>query len=84
MSLVSRIYYGCAANRNKGTCDNQQTIRLDRLEATVLEGLQQKLVTPELTQAFIEEYTTEVNLPRAMASTEADHLAKQRAGKPAS
>lgn len=79
MSLVSRIYYGCAANRNKGTCDNRQTIRLDRLEATVLHGLQQKLVTPELTQAFIEEYTKEVNRLRAMASTEADHLAKQRA-----
>ncbi|MEE9297190.1 MAG: zinc ribbon domain-containing protein, partial [Phycisphaerae bacterium] len=48
MTLISRVYYGCAANRNKGTCNNRLTIRLDRLEEAVLRGLQENLVTPEL------------------------------------
>ena len=61
MSLVSRIYYGCAASRNKGTCDNRHTLRLDRLEEAVLRGIQESLLTPELTATFVREYTKETN-----------------------
>ena len=61
MSLVSRIYYGCAASRNKGTCDNRHTLRLDRLEEAVLRGIQESLLTPELTAEFVREYTKETN-----------------------
>lgn len=68
MTLISRVYYGCAANRNKGTCNNRLTLRLDRLEETVLRGLQENLVTPELTEVFVREYTREINRLRAEAS----------------
>ena len=68
MTLISRVYYGCAANRNKGTCKNRLTLRLDRLEETVLRGLQENLVTPELTEVFVREYTKEINRLRADAS----------------
>ena len=68
MSLISRVYYGCSANRSKGTCSNKATLRLDRLEESVLRGLQEQLVTPELTETFIREYTAEVNRLRADAS----------------
>ena len=68
MSLISRVYYGCAASRNKGTCDNRLTLRLDRLEDAVLYGLQDRLLTPELTEVFVREYTDEVNRIRAEAS----------------
>ena len=68
MTLISRVYYGCAANRNKGTCNNRLTIRLDRLEEAVLRGLQENLVTPELTEVFVREYTREINRLRAEAS----------------
>ena len=69
MTLVSRVYYGCAASRNKGTCDNRLTIRLDRLENAVLFGLQERLLTPELTEVFVREYTKELNRIRAEASS---------------
>ncbi len=68
MTLISRVYYGCAANRNKGTCNNRLTVRLDRLEEAVLQGLQENLVTPELTEVFVREYTREINRLRAEAS----------------
>ena len=69
MTLVSRVYYGCSASRNKGTCDNRLTIRLDRLEKAVLRGLQEHLLTPELTETFIREYTREINRLRAEVTT---------------
>ena len=68
MTLISRVYYGCAANRNKGTCGSRLTLRLDRLEEAVLRGLQENLVTPELTEVFVREYTREINRLRAEAS----------------
>ena len=40
MVVLNAERIGCANARNKGTCDNRQTIRRDALEATVLEGLQ--------------------------------------------
>ena len=77
MTLNSRIYYGCATNRDKGTCDNRLTMRLDRLEGAVLQGLQEQLLTPELTKTFVREYTREVNRLRAEASATHDG-ARQR------
>jgi len=68
MSLVSRIYYGCSNRRNKGTCDNHLTVRLDRLEEAVLRGLQDRLLTPELTKEFVREYTVEINRLKAEAT----------------
>ena len=52
---------GCANARNKGTCDNRQTIRRDALEATVLEGLQSHLMDPALCDEFCKEYTRHMN-----------------------
>ena len=43
-------------------------MRLDRLEEAVLLGLQERLLTPELTRAFVQEYTREINRLRAEAS----------------
>jgi site-specific DNA recombinase len=47
--------------RNKGTCDNLLTVRRDELEATVLDGLKDQLMHPELVTAFIGEFHREVN-----------------------
>ena len=77
MSLVSRVYYGCSNNRNKGTWTNRLTIRRDRLEETVLFGLQEQLLTPELTAEFIREYTKEINQVRREAGTTHAHTEKQ-------
>ena len=48
--------------------NNRLTLRLDRLEETVLRGLQENLVTPELTEVFVREYTKEINRLRAEES----------------
>ena len=72
ISLVSRVYYGCSNRRNKGTCQNRLTVRLDRLEEAVLSGLQERLLTPELTKAFVQEYTREINRLRAESTAHHD------------
>ncbi|HUS97935.1 MAG TPA: recombinase family protein, partial [Hyphomicrobiaceae bacterium] len=52
---------GCASARNKGTCHNRRTIKRGILEATVLDGLQQRLMDPALMEVFCEEYTLHSN-----------------------
>ena len=41
---ISANLFGCAAARNKGTCDNRLNIRTDRLEDIVLAGLKHRLM----------------------------------------
>jgi hypothetical protein len=56
-STVSTGRIGCSNARNKGTCDNKQTIKLDVLEESVLGSLREHLMDEELCQVFCEEYT---------------------------
>ena len=72
ISLVSGVYYGCSTRRNKGTCKNGLTVRLDLLEEAVLLGLQERLLTPELTEVFVQEYTREINRLRDEATANHD------------
>jgi site-specific DNA recombinase len=60
-SLISKDLLGCAASRNKGTCDNRLNIRRDALEASILNGLRKHLMSPELFNEFCAEFTREVN-----------------------
>jgi DNA invertase Pin-like site-specific DNA recombinase len=59
--LVGKRHYGCANVHNRGTCDNRLTIRRDVLEDTVLSGLRNKLLHPDLIREFVEEYSREFN-----------------------
>ncbi len=59
-TLVGGRHYGCASARNKGTCGNRLTIRRDVLEETVLAGLRENLLHPDLVAVFVEEYRREV------------------------
>jgi site-specific DNA recombinase len=56
----NKVRVGCANARNKGTCSNKRTMRRDELEATILEGLQHRLMDPALMDEFCEEYTRHV------------------------
>jgi site-specific DNA recombinase len=58
---ISATLFGCAAARNRGTCGNRLNIRLDALEAMILDGLRSQLMTPDLFKAFCEEFHREVN-----------------------
>lgn len=60
-TLISKDPPGCAAARNKGSCDNRLNIRRDTLEASVLNGLRTHLMEPNLFKEFCEEFTREVN-----------------------
>ncbi len=60
---------GCANARNKGTCDCRQTLRREALEATVLDGLRNELMEPDLFAIFCEEYTRHMNTLRIEASS---------------
>ncbi|MCU9850562.1 recombinase family protein [Defluviimonas sp. WL0024] len=60
-TLVGKTRYGCAAARNKGTCDNRRTIERDEVEARVLDGLKEHLLHPDLIAEFVAEYQREYN-----------------------
>lgn len=60
-SIVSAGRYGCSTSRNKGTCSCRTTIAKDELETRVLEALRTRLMDPEMTKVFCEEYTKHLN-----------------------
>ncbi|MBN8910684.1 MAG: zinc ribbon domain-containing protein [Rhizobiales bacterium] len=65
---ISQAYFGCAAARNKGTCNNLAAIRGEVLEETILSGLQHHLMAPALIEVFCAEYTKNLNRLRMEAS----------------
>jgi site-specific DNA recombinase len=66
---ISATQLGCATARNKGTCSNRQNIRLDRLEAQILNGLKKQLLDPELYKAFAQAFYAELNRLRINEGT---------------
>ena len=60
-SKISSTLFGCAAARNKGTCDNRLNIRGERIEAIVLDGLRFRLMDPALFKEFTEAFVGERN-----------------------
>lgn len=49
----------CAANREKGACTNNRTIRVAELEKRAFEGIQQRLLAPDAIAGFLAEYHAE-------------------------
>jgi hypothetical protein len=66
-TMISAAMMGCAAARNKGTCDNRLNIRRDRLEERVLHALRHHLMDPALFAEFCDEFTREMNRMRGDA-----------------
>jgi site-specific DNA recombinase len=67
---ISANLLGCAAARNRGTCDNRLNIRLDTLEEIILCGLRHRLMAPDLFKAFCEEFHRELNRMRNQEGAE--------------
>ncbi|TCP38769.1 recombinase family protein [Rhodovulum marinum] len=61
MSIVGPRRYGCSTARNKGTCNCRTTISQDVLEEKVIGALRTRLMNPEMTKVFCEEYTAHIN-----------------------
>ncbi|MEQ1713185.1 MAG: recombinase family protein, partial [Hyphomicrobium sp.] len=60
--------FACASSRDRGTCSNKLTIRGDVLEASILSGLQTRLMEPERFEQFAKLMVAEMNQQRMAAS----------------
>ena len=71
-SKISQLHYGCSQARNKGptACINMRTIRRDRVESEVLDGLRTRLMDADLYEVFVREFTSEWNRLQAEGSGE--------------
>ena len=58
---ISKTHLGCDTARNKGTCQNRLGIGRGVLEQTILNGLKQHLMHPDLFKEFCAEFIKEVN-----------------------
>lgn len=72
--------YGCLNHHRRGTCDNNRTITREAIEARVLGGLKERLVSSETIAAAVRAYAEEMNRlnhgRRAQAETDHKALAK--------
>jgi len=69
---ISANLFGCAAARDRRTCDNRLNIRTDVLEDAILELPKTRLMAPEPFKAFCEELHREVNRLRIEESSTVD------------
>ncbi len=58
-TIIGLNRWGCANRRNGGGCANNRTIGTAQLESRVLEGLQERMLNPELVSIFVREYHEE-------------------------
>jgi site-specific DNA recombinase len=59
-TIIGLDRYGCATRRSKGTCGNTLVIARRELEERVLGGLRERMMAPELVEAFIQEFNAEL------------------------
>ena len=70
MAAVGKDYLACTAARSGAGCQTE-SIRRDRLEQVVLEGLKARLMAPELVEEFVREFHAEINRQRANEEVQA-------------
>ncbi len=72
--------YACLNHHRRGTCDNGRSITRDRIEARVLTGLKERLVSSEAVAEAVRAYAEEMNRlnrgRRIQATTDQKTLAK--------
>lgn len=80
ISMVMTDRYACRNHLRKGICDNGRTIRRDEIEARVLAGLKEKLVSSEAVAEAVRAYAKETNRLNRDRRTqaEADEKALQK------
>ena len=72
--------YGCLNHHRRGTCANNRTITRDKIEARVLAGLKDRLVSSEAVAEAVRAYAAEMNRLNhdRRAQAESDHRALQK------
>jgi DNA invertase Pin-like site-specific DNA recombinase len=80
ISMVMTNRYACRNHLRKGICSNKRTIRRDEIEARVLAGLKEKLVSSESVAEAVRAYVKEMNRLKhdRRAQSEADNRALQK------
>jgi site-specific DNA recombinase len=59
--LIMNDRFGCLNHHRRGTCDNNRTIRRERIEQRVLSGLNASLVSAETVAEAVRAYMQETN-----------------------
>ena len=55
-TVIGTNRFGCSAHKEKGTCSNNRTIAVEKLEARVLNGLKEHLLEPNMVAEYIRTY----------------------------
>lgn len=77
--VVTPRKMGCGRERDGGGCTNNRMITVERLEARVLNGLQEKMLDPELVAIFVQEFHREAQTAAAERKTERARLERKLA-----
>ena len=78
-TVMAKDRYGCAAHRGKGTCVNSATIQRQRIEARILGGLKERLLTPDLVAEFIRAFEAELATMRRESADTGRRLERELA-----
>ena len=78
--IVTRDRYGCLNRYRRGTCDNGRTILRDKIEARILTGLTEKLVSADAVAEAVRAYAEALNQQNRerRAQTELDTKALEK------
>jgi site-specific DNA recombinase len=76
-TIIGPDRYGCVTRRSKGICTNDLAIGRHDIEVRVLNGLKERLIAPELVEAFIAEFNAE--LRRTAQAADGERIAARRA-----
>ncbi|WP_374900913.1 recombinase family protein [Brucella endophytica] len=80
IGIITPNRYACLNHHRRGTCDNGRTITSDKIEARVLTGLKERLVSSEAVAEAVKAYAEEMNRlnrdRRAQVQTDQKALAK--------
>ncbi|WP_263377070.1 recombinase family protein [Granulicella aggregans] len=72
--------YGCVAHRDRLTCSNKTTIRVDLLESAFLSALTVQLTSTSLRDEMVRELLEQVNSTKMRRSLEQATVEKERLG----
>ncbi|HEY0123232.1 MAG TPA: recombinase family protein [Rhizobium sp.] len=61
VGIITPNRYACLNHHRRGTCDNGRSITRDRIEARVLIGLKERLVSSEAVAEAVRAYAEEMN-----------------------
>ena len=75
-TIIGKDRYGCATRRGKGTCTNSHTIMRQRIEARVIDGLRDHMLTPDLMEIFVSAFQAELSALQGRAGSERARLTR--------